>query len=179
MKPSQIEILNNSANKQRLLLVGCFLLAMIVLWVDYLSGPLIRFPILYLLPIVLAAWLNSLRWSLVFAVAMPVVHLSFTKFWVTPFGIADATINTSIRIIVFVGFAYLVNKVAVQKRDLEKEIQTLRGILPICSFCKKIRNQDGIWEPLEGYIIKRSEAEFSHGVCPDCCKANYPDLYQK
>jgi hypothetical protein len=85
----------------------------------------------------------------------------------------------SIPIIVFVGFAYLVNKVAVQKRELEKEIQTLRGILPICSFCKKIRNQDGVWESIESYIIKRSEAEFSHGVCPDCYRINYPDLYQK
>jgi hypothetical protein len=98
MKPSQIEILNTSANKQRLLLVGCFLLAIIMLWVDYLSGPLIRFPILYLLPIVLAAWLNSLRWGSAFAVAMPVIHLSFTKFWVTPFELADATINTNYRL---------------------------------------------------------------------------------
>jgi phosphoserine phosphatase RsbU/P len=79
---------------------------------------------------------------------------------------------------VFVGFAYLVNKVAVQKRELEKEVQTLKGILPICSFCKKIRNPIGEWESLESYITRRSEAEFSHGVCPDCCKTQYPELFQ-
>ena len=171
--------LNTSVNKQRLLIVCCVTLSIIVLWLDYLSGPLIRFPILYLIPILLAAWFISLRWGLVFAVAMPVVHLSFSKFWVTPFGFFDATINTCIRIIVFVIIVFLVNKVSIQKRELEKEVQTLRGILPICSFCKKIRNQQGTWEPVESYIIKRSEAEFSHGVCPDCFKKNYPDLCSK
>ena len=157
----------------------CFILAIIVLLIDYWSGPLIRFPILYLLPIVLVAWFNRLRWGLAFAVVMPLIHLSFTKFWVTPFRLVDAMINTCIRIIVFIGFAYLINKVAIQKRELEKEVQTLRGILPICSFCKKIRNQDGIWEPVESFVMKRSDAEFSHGICPECCKKNYPDFYQK
>jgi hypothetical protein len=171
-------IINAVAEKRRLLLVCCLVLVAIVLTVDYLSGPFIRFPILYLLPIVLASWLGSLKWGLAFAVAMPLVHLSFTKFWVTPFRFIDATINTGIRIIVFVGFAYLVNKVAVQKRELEKEVQTLKGILPICSFCKKIRNPNGDWESLESYITRRSEAEFSHGVCPDCCRTQYPELFQ-
>jgi hypothetical protein len=151
---------------------------MIVLALDYITGPLIRFPILYLLPIVLATWLNSLRWGLVLAVVMPLIHLSFTEFWITPFRMVDATINTCIRIAVFVSFAYLVNKVSVQKRELEKEVVSLRGILPICSFCKKIRNQDGDWESLEGYITRRSEAEFSHGVCPACAKSHYPELFK-
>ena len=176
MELSPREIFNASANKHRLLLVGCFMLALAVLSVDYLTGPFIRFPIFYLLPIVFAAWLTGLPWGLAFAVAMPLVHLSFRRFWVTPFGFAHAAINCCILIAVFVSFAYLVNKVAIQKRELEKEVQTLRGILPICSFCKKIRNKDGIWEPIESYIIKRSEAEFSHGVCPDCCKLHYPGL---
>jgi K+-sensing histidine kinase KdpD len=179
MESSQREIVNTFAKKQRLLLICCLIIAPIVLAADYLTGPLIRFPILYLVPIVLAAWSNNLRWGLVFAVAMPLVHLSFTKFWITPFRLIDATINTSIRIIVFVGFAYLANRVAVQKRQLEKEVQTLEGILPICSFCKKIRNQDGNWESIESYIKKNSEAEFSHGVCPDCCKTEYPEIFLK
>jgi hypothetical protein len=145
METTQKEILNTRSRNQGLLLIGCFLLAATVLLLDYLSGPLIRFPILYLVPITLVAWLAHLNWGLVSALAMPLVHLSFTRFWVTPFRFVDAAINTCILIIVFVSFAYLVNKVAVQKRELEKEVQTLRGILPICSFCKKIRNQDGIW----------------------------------
>ncbi|SMC68576.1 GAF domain-containing protein [Desulfocicer vacuolatum DSM 3385] len=56
------------------------------------------------------------------------------------------------------------------------EIKTLKGILPICSECKKIRNHKGDWKRLEIYIEKKSEASFSHSICPECAKALYPDL---
>jgi DNA repair exonuclease SbcCD ATPase subunit len=56
------------------------------------------------------------------------------------------------------------------------EIQTLRGILPLCSFCKKIRNDNGKWENVDTYIHKHSEADVSHGVCPDCIKKHYPEF---
>ncbi|WP_300669941.1 PAS domain-containing protein [Desulfoluna sp.] len=55
------------------------------------------------------------------------------------------------------------------------EIRNLRGILPICSSCKKIRDEDGGWHALENYISAHSEADFSHGICPDCMKALYPE----
>lgn len=51
-----------------------------------------------------------------------------------------------------------------------EEIKTLRGIIPICSYCKKIRDDKGAWDILEAYICKHSEAQFSHGVCPECYK---------
>ncbi len=154
-------------------------LAVLVLAGDYYTGVFIRFPITYLLPITLAAWFNGLGRGLVFAVLMPLIHLSFSKYWFTPFTLSYAAINTLIRIAVFVAFAYLVHKVGVQKRALEKEIQTLKGILPICSFCKKIRNSEGNWENLEHYITTRSEAEFSHGMCLDCAKKNYPQFFEE
>ena len=55
------------------------------------------------------------------------------------------------------------------------EIETLKGILPICCHCKRVRNDEGYWEQVESYVSKRSSAEFSHGLCPDCVKAHYPD----
>jgi len=61
-------------------------------------------------------------------------------------------------------------------QDALKEIRTLRGILPICSFCKKVRDDKGHWEQLDIYILKYSEANISHGVCPDCIKEHYPDI---
>jgi hypothetical protein len=60
--------------------------------------------------------------------------------------------------------------------ELEKalsEIKTLRGIVPICSHCKKIRDDKGYWNQIEGYIQKHSEAEFSHGMCPECSDELY------
>jgi phosphoserine phosphatase RsbU/P len=47
-------------------------------------------------------------------------------------------------------------------------VKQLRGLLPICSYCKKIRGDDQYWQQVEGYISQHSEAQFSHGICPDC-----------
>jgi hypothetical protein len=63
--------------------------------------------------------------------------------------------------------------------DLKKalsEVKTLQGILPICSHCKKIRDDRGSWQAIEEYVHERSDAQFSHGVCPECAKKYYPDI---
>ncbi|MBZ4659572.1 MAG: response regulator receiver protein [Desulfacinum sp.] len=55
-----------------------------------------------------------------------------------------------------------------------EEIRTLRGILPICSYCKKIRNDEGYWDQVESYVTKHTHAEFTHSICPDCLQRYYP-----
>ncbi len=62
--------------------------------------------------------------------------------------------------------------------SLEKalhEVKTLRGIIPICSFCKKIRNDKGYWDQVDVYIKEHSEANFSHSICPECMVKHFPD----
>jgi PAS domain S-box-containing protein len=54
------------------------------------------------------------------------------------------------------------------------ELKTLRGLLPICANCKRIRDEKGHWSRIEVYIRERSEADFSHGICPDCAEVLYP-----
>lgn len=56
------------------------------------------------------------------------------------------------------------------------EIKTLRGIIPICSHCKKIRDDSGLWNRLEEYIRNHSDAQFSHGICPSCRKKHYAEF---
>jgi transcriptional regulator with GAF, ATPase, and Fis domain len=56
------------------------------------------------------------------------------------------------------------------------EVKVLRGMLPICSFCKNIRDDSGYWNKIESYIRQHSEAEFSHSICPKCAKEHYPEL---
>lgn len=51
---------------------------------------------------------------------------------------------------------------------LQQEVQQLEGLLPICAYCKNIRDENDVWEPIEGYLRKRTEATFTHGYCPDC-----------
>lgn len=54
-----------------------------------------------------------------------------------------------------------------------KEIKTLQGILPICSFCKKIRDDKGYWSQVDAYVSQHTDATFSHGVCPECIEKHY------
>jgi hypothetical protein len=65
--------------------------------------------------------------------------------------------------------------VAVLEKAL-KEVKTLRGIVPICSFCKKVRNDQGYWDQVEVYVKEHTEADFSHSICPSCVRRHYPDL---
>jgi PAS domain S-box-containing protein len=60
-------------------------------------------------------------------------------------------------------------------QDASKKVKTLRGFLPICACCKKIRDDKGYWNQVETYLLEHSEIEFSHGLCPECQKRMYPD----
>ncbi len=64
-------------------------------------------------------------------------------------------------------------------QDALSKIKVLRGLLPICAHCKRIRDDKGYWGQLEVYIRDHSDAEFSHGICPDCAQKYYPDYYEK
>ncbi len=66
-----------------------------------------------------------------------------------------------------------------QLRDALAQINTLNEMLPICSSCKRIRDDDGYWQQLESYISKHSSAKFSHSLCVDCAEKLYPDLSSK
>jgi hypothetical protein len=61
-------------------------------------------------------------------------------------------------------------------QDALGEVKTLSGLIPICASCKKIRDDTGYWNQIETYIEARSEAGFSHGICPECAKKLYPDM---
>jgi len=70
------------------------------------------------------------------------------------------------------------NQLQVEKRYLESalgKIKTLHGLIPICSHCKKIRDDKGSWQQVEAYVKDHSDAEFSHGICPNCLDQFYPD----
>lgn len=62
-------------------------------------------------------------------------------------------------------------------RLMVNKVKLLEGFLPICASCKKIRDKGGNWQQMETYIRDRSEAEFSHGICPHCAKELYPELF--
>ncbi len=71
---------------------------------------------------------------------------------------------------------YYVSK---RRMEAEAELQSLRGLLPICSNCKKIRDDSGYWNQIEAYISSHSRAQFSHSICPDCVKLLYPGFINR
>jgi sensor histidine kinase regulating citrate/malate metabolism len=67
-------------------------------------------------------------------------------------------------------------KLIADLQDAIAKVNTLKGLLPICANCKKIRDDKGRWEQIESYIREHSEAELTHSICPECAKKLYPDL---
>jgi hypothetical protein len=71
-------------------------------------------------------------------------------------------------------------EVALSEREKAlEEVRVLRGFLPICASCKRIRSMEGSWTMLEKYISEHSEAEFSHGLCPECTKKLFPQFFDE
>lgn len=78
----------------------------------------------------------------------------------------------------FGGTIIILEDITSLKQALE-EVKTLKGFVPICSSCKKIRDDQGFWQQVEKYVQERSEAQFSHSICPECFKSLYPEFATK
>ena len=148
-------------------------LAACMVGLDYLLGPLIQFPIFYVIPVALCAWFDGLAVSLILAIGLPLIRLYLMSQWDFPLGVQPAIINAAIRAAVLSSLAVVVARTARQTRLLAQEVEVLEGLLPICSYCKKIRDENDEWQRLECYITQRSTAEFTHGICPECRATHY------
>jgi hypothetical protein len=145
-----------------------------MLWVDYLTSRTGHFPVVYVLPVILAAWYSGAWPALGLAVAVPLFRLLVLVMpQHPPEGMTSLVLATAFRGVVIVFLALWFARLAEFERSLERRVKVLEGLVPICSFCKNIRNEAGEWERLERYISRRSEAEFSHGICPSCAEKHY------
>jgi hypothetical protein len=71
------------------------------------------------------------------------------------------------------------SKVIMELQEALVRVKALSGLLPICAACKKIRDDQGYWNQIEAYLKEHSEAEFSHGICPECTVKLYPDYFSE
>jgi hypothetical protein len=143
-----------------------------MLWVDHVAGPPAQFPVLYALPVSLAAWYSGKWPALALAIAVPLFRIAVLL--PSTGDPASFALATTFRGLVIVFMALWFARLAELERELTRRVNVLEGLLPICSFCKNIRNQAGEWEQLETFISRRSEAKFSHSVCPSCGTTHYP-----
>ncbi len=141
--------------------IGC-------LAIDYALGPFIQFPIVYLVPVSLAAWNSGRKLGLALAVILPLCRLYFITLWDPPWTFVESAVNAAIRITVLASFAWLVDRTAGQTKRLSSEVLLLTGMLPVCRRCRKIR-QAGDWQPLETYVLQ-NPGEFKHELCPECAR---------
>jgi hypothetical protein len=84
------------------------------------------------------------------------------------------------------GASWLIYRAWVRQRaaheklgKLLAEVKTLSGMMPICSHCKKVRDDKGYWNQIEAYLNEHIDAEFTHGICPDCAKDVFPRSSEK
>jgi hypothetical protein len=146
-----------------------------ILALDLSTPPSLMFPILFVLPVALSALFCSARLAYVLAVLLPFGRFCIATFMDATGSIAANTANALIRVAVLSFLAFLVTHTV----HLSREIKVLRGRLPICMWCKRIRNEDGSWQKFETYIAEHSEADFSHGLCAECKQEHYGDLFDK
>jgi hypothetical protein len=153
-----------------------YLLAAASVAITFLAGPYIQFPIAFVVPVVLAAWFDGLAHAATFAVALPVSRFAFVLgVWTVPWSEGYSLANAIIRIVVLGFVAVLVSRLAKQHRALRREVAMLERILPICSYCRRIRGQDEAWHQLEPYLRTHADLTFSHGYCPDCVRQHFPE----
>jgi hypothetical protein len=141
---------------------------------DYFTGPYLdSMVLLYPIPAAMAAWSGSRRWSLALAVALPPVRMLIFHYWGWAAPTLEAVLDTAVIVLFSIAIAFLI----LHLRRQALTLRVLGGMLPICGFCKRIRNGD-TWEPLEGFISQHSEAVFSHTFCAECGAKHYGDYME-
>lgn len=150
-----------------------FALAVLILVADYLCGPVLLFPIFFILPVTLAAWNCARREAVFIATFLTIARLGVTLFRDSQAFIGADLVNGLIRAVVLVALAVLVSRVAEQNAQLARQVKQLEGLIAICAHCKRILDEEKHWTRLETYIVEHSQADFTHGICPDCARTHY------
>jgi hypothetical protein len=146
--------------------------SLLVWFLDYLLGPSIHLSILFFFPVVAAAWHRGLMCALPLALLLPATRLLSHWAWGTPWPMAETYSNYVLRGAVLAVFALMTPHLRLQA----EEVRTLRGILPICAHCKKMRDGKGVWHPFERYISRQTNLTLSNVVCPVCLQKHYGHL---
>lgn len=166
----------------------CGVLLAVIFWIDLLIPLGVATGVLYLVVVLLTLWTPKSKATLLIAVLSSffIVAAFFYKppvdfMWKVIFnrGIALFAVWTA----ALLGLQknkmeQQRNMILLEREKALHEVRILRGFLPICASCKKIRDDNGYWTQIERYIKDHSEAEFTHSICPNCAKRLYPDFYK-
>ncbi len=166
-----------NTKKHNLIFLATATIATMIFLLNFITGGIDNNGILwyYTFPMT-ALILLGLKQGTIFSISLPVISIILL---VEPFNSLMMTVYDPVflfRILITYTIVFLLAFVyQFQKEKSQHEIKKLKGFLPICSNCKKIRDDKGYWKQIEEYIQKHSDASFSHGICPDCSEALYGD----
>lgn len=165
-------------DKNKLVILTLFIILVLGI-VNFLTGYEISFSIFYLVPTAFALWYLGKRFAMVTAVVSATVW--FISDLATGHTFSHPVIpiwNAVVRLGFFVVFVFLADRWKTsyeeqQKlvKDLKKaleDIKVLTGLIPICAWCKKVRDDEGYWQQVEAFVQEHSSATFTHSICPSC-----------
>jgi len=174
-----MKIFETSDNSDRNIIALCLLLAALMFTIDSLIPLGVAGGVPYVLVILIS--LGSHRKKLFIYMAIGMSMLTIIGYFSSPSGgelwkvISNRTLALfAIWAVAIIGFQRQI--IYEEKEKALLEVKVLSGLLPICASCKSIRDDKGTWNQMESYIKEHSEAEFSHGVCPDCAKKFFPGV---
>jgi hypothetical protein len=172
------------------LILTNLLILVVIGAVDYLTGYEIGLSLFYLIPISFAVWFGG-KAPGIFISVLSLLTIASTDFMSgkdSPHYFVELW-NLLMHLGFFVVYALVLSQAKAdfdERRRLIHDLQTtlnevkqLSGLLPICASCKKIRDDKGYWNQIETYISAHSEAQFTHGICPECAKRLYPKEYER
>ena len=171
------------------LYLACGLLLVVILLLD-LAIPLgVAMGVPYIAVVLFSLWSPHKRFTILVALVSSVFTIG-AFFWKPPVAeMWKVIFNRALALFAIWVTASLglQRKITEEKRERAlrerekalEDVRILRGLLPICASCKRIRDDQGYWTQIEGYIRARSEADFSHGICPECAKKLYPEFYKQ
>jgi K+-sensing histidine kinase KdpD len=144
------------------------LLCVVFVTLDWTLVPVWVFPFIFVFPVMLVAWNRSLWFAVICASVLSLTRMAH-QFVFEPHPMILGELGDAlIRFFVMMLLAVLTSQLGRQSRQLRQRVRLLEGILPICAWCKNIRDENNNWVQLEGYITEHSEAHFSHSLCPEC-----------
>ena len=156
-----------------------FLIALLMSSCDFLAGPIVFFPFLFVIPVALMAWNCGLRTALWLGAVLCIIRFSIQYAWGIPYTLPVAIINAIIRLAILFFITFLCGKLSAQTQALRARVRTLEGLLPTCAYCKDIRDESGEWQQMEEYVASRSGAQFTHGICPKCVTLHFSEVMQR
>lgn len=151
-------------------------IALVMACFDFLAGPIVFFPVLFVIPVALMAWNCGLRTALILGAILCTIRFAIQYAWGIPYTLPVAIINAVLRLGILFLITFLCGKLSEQTQALRARVRTLEGFLPTCSYCKDIRDEDGNWHQIEAFVASRTDARFSHGICPECTEKHFGEV---